>query len=227
MISNDSQETLAGLAITGLPSIDPMTSTLAAAAAGLGTGLSLIVAIGAQNAYVLRQGIRREHVGPIVAICAASDAVLIAAGVGGLGALVRSMPTAVTAIAWIGAAFLVTYGVLAARRAWRQQDHLAAEGTGEKSLRTAVLTCLALTWLNPHFYLDTVLLLGTVGNSYGSAHWSFALGAVTGSVLWFSGLGFGARRLGKVLARPKAWRVLDGVIAVTMIMLGVAMVARS
>jgi L-lysine exporter family protein LysE/ArgO len=206
-----------------------MSAPLTAAAAGLGTGLSLIVAIGAQNAYVLRQGVRREHVGPIVAICAASDAVLIAAGVGGLGALVRRLPTVVTTIAWIGAAFLVTYGLLAARRAWKQQDHLAADGAAEngRSLRTAVLTCLALTWLNPHVYLDTVLLLGTVGNSYGSAHWYFALGAVTGSVLWFSGLGFGAGRLGRVLARPKAWRVLDGVIAVTMITLGVAMAARA
>lgn len=206
-----------------------MTSSLAAAAAGLGTGLSLIVAIGAQNAYVLRQGVRREHVGPIVAICAASDALLIAAGVGGLGALVRRMPGVVTTIAWIGAAFLVTYGVLAARRAWKQHDHLdAAEaGAGDKPLRTAVLTCLALTWLNPHVYLDTVLLLGTVGNSYGSAHWYFAVGAIAGSVLWFSGLGFGARGLGRVLARPKAWRVLDGVIALTMITLGVAMAARS
>ena len=204
-----------------------MTTSLTAAAAGLGTGLSLIIAIGAQNAYVLRQGVRREHVGTIVTICAASDVALITAGVGGLGALVKSMPTAVTAIAWIGAAFLVTYGVLAARRAWKQQDHLAADGEGEKSLRTAVLTCLALTWLNPHVYLDTVLLLGTVGNSYGSAHWYFAAGAATGSILWFSGLGFGARRLGRVLARPQAWRVLDGVIAVTMITLGVAMAARS
>ncbi|MBW8802722.1 MAG: amino acid transporter [Catenulisporales bacterium] len=205
-----------------------MTTALTAAAAGLGTGLSLIVAIGAQNAYVLRQGVRREHVGTIVAICAVSDAVLIAAGVGGLGAVVRSMPTAVTVVAWIGAAFLVTYGVLAAGRAWRHSgDNLEAVGDAEKSLRTAVLTCLALTWLNPHVYLDTVLLLGTVGNSYGSAHWSFAAGAATGSVMWFSGLGFGAGRLGRVLARPRAWRVLDGVIAVTMITLGVAMAARA
>ena len=205
-----------------------MTTALTAAVAGLGTGLSLIVAIGAQNAYVLRQGVRREHVGTIVAICAVSDAVLIAAGIGGLGAVVRSMPTAVTVVAWTGAAFLVTYGVLAARRAWRQSgDQLEAFGDADRSLRTAVLTCLALTWLNPHVYLDTVLLLGTVGNGYGSAHWYFAAGAATGSVLWFSGLGFGAGRLGRVLARPRAWRVLDGVIAVTMITLGVAMAARA
>ena len=227
MIANDSQERLAGLGITRVSSICTMSSALAAAASGLGTGLSLIVAIGAQNAYVLRQGVRREHVGVIVTICAASDAVLISAGIGGLGALVRSMPTAVTVVAWIGAAFLVTYGVLAARRAWSQHDHLEVAGSAEKSLRTAVFTCLALTWLNPHVYLDTVLLLGTVGNSYGSARWFFALGAVTGSVLWFSGLGFGAGRLGRVLARPSAWRVLDGVIALTMVTLGVAMAARA
>jgi L-lysine exporter family protein LysE/ArgO len=199
----------------------------AALASGLVLGLGLIVAIGAQNAYVLRQGVRREHVGAIVTICAASDAVLIAAGIGGLGAVVRSMPTAVTVIAWIGAVFLVTYGVLAAKRAWKQSEHLDTGGDAEKSLRTAVLTCLALTWLNPHVYLDTVLLLGTVGNSYGARHWYFAAGAATGSVLWFSGLGFGAGRLGRVLSRPRAWRVLDGVIAVTMITLGVAMATRA
>jgi L-lysine exporter family protein LysE/ArgO len=170
-----------------------MIAPLAAAAAGFGTGMSLIVAIGAQNAFVLRQGLRREHVGPVVAICAASDAVLIAAGVGGLGAVVRSAPTVVTAIAWIGAAFLVCYGLLAAKRAWKHSDQLEVDGAGEQSLRTAVLTCLALTWLNPHVYLDTVLLLGTVGTSYGAAHWYFAAGATTGSVLWFSGLGFGGR----------------------------------
>ncbi|WP_344671001.1 LysE/ArgO family amino acid transporter [Catenulispora yoronensis] len=204
-----------------------MSTPLAAAAAGLGTGLSLIIAIGAQNAYVLRQGVRREHVGVIVTICAASDAVLIAAGIGGLGAVVRSVPTAVTVIAWIGAVFLVGYGVLAARRAWKQGEHLESDGAAEHSRRTAVLTCLALTWLNPHVYLDTVLLLGTVGNSYGSAHWAFAAGAVTASVLWFSGLGFGAGRLGRVLARPRAWRVLDAVIAVTMITIGVTMAARA
>ena len=138
----------------------------------------------------------------------------------------RAHPTAVDVVKFGGAAFLIGYGLLAARRAWRPSA-LAPSEKAPARLLEVLVTCLALTWLNPHVYLDTVLLLGTVGNSYGSAHWSFALGAVTGSVLWFSGLGFGAGRLGRVLARPKAWRVLDGVIAVTMIMLGVAMVARS
>ena len=202
-----------------------MTQPLLAAAAGFGTGLSLIVAIGAQNAFVLRQGVRREHVGVIVAICAASDAVLIAAGIGGLGAVVTAVPAALTVIAWGGAAFLVAYGLLAARRALRPAQLTATEGA-EQPLAAAVLTCLALTWLNPHVYLDTVLLLGSVGNGYDAGRWYFALGAALGSVLWFSGLGFGARVLRGLLARPHAWRVLDGVIAATMVSLGVAMAAR-
>ena len=208
-----------------------MTGALLSAAAGLGTGLSLIVAIGAQNVFVLRQGVRREHVGVVVAICAASDAVLIAAGIGGLGAVVAAAPTVVTVITWAGAAFLGTYGLLAARRAWRpaglDEPGGRAAADASKSLAAAVLTCLALTWLNPHVYLDTVLLLGSVGSSYASGRWYFALGAATASVLWFSGLGFGARGLGRVLAEPQAWRVLDGIIAATMVTLGVAMAARA
>jgi L-lysine exporter family protein LysE/ArgO len=202
-----------------------VTQALLTAAAGLGTGLSLIVAIGAQNAYVLRQGVRREHVGIIVAICAASDAALIAAGVGGLGAVVTTFPAVLVAITWGGAAFLVAYGLLAARRALRPAQLTAAEGP-EKPLAAAVLTCLALTWLNPHVYLDTVLFLGSVGNTYDEGRWYFALGAALGSVLWFSGLGFGARGLGRILARPHAWQVLDGIIAATMLTLGVTMAAR-
>jgi len=202
---------------------------LTAGLAGLGTGLSLIVAIGAQNAYVLRQGLRREHVGVIVAICTVSDAVLIAAGIGGLGALVRQWPRAVAGVALIGGAFLICYGLRAAVRALRPDklDAARADGAGSGSIRTAVLTCLALTWLNPHVYLDTVLLLGSAGNSYGSGRWFFAVGAATGSALWFSGLGFGARRLARFFARPRAWSVLDGVIAVTMMVLGTAMLARA
>ncbi|MEW1862407.1 LysE/ArgO family amino acid transporter [Streptomyces sp. NPDC088194] len=203
-----------------------MHAALLAALAGLGTGLTLIVAIGAQNAFVLRQGIRREHVPAVVGICAASDAVLIAAGIGGVGTVVRRWPTAVTATGWIGGAFLVTYGVLAARRVLRPQRLSAAEGTGA-SARTAVLTCLALTWLNPHVYLDTLLLLGSVANSYGGARWPFGAGAVTASVLWFSGLGFGARLLRRPFARPGSWRVLDAVIAVSMVCLGVMMATRA
>jgi L-lysine exporter family protein LysE/ArgO len=203
-----------------------MSENMVAAAAGLGTGLSLIVAIGAQNAFVLRQGLRRRHVGPVVALCAACDAILIAAGVGGLGAAVRHWPRALALLAWIGGAFLICYGLLAARRALRPA-RLEAQDGAEGSLGAALLTCLALTWLNPHVYLDTVLLLGSAGNSYGSARWFFAAGAATGSVVWFTTLGYGARRLAGLFARPRAWRVLDGVIAVTMTVLGTAMLARA
>jgi len=202
---------------------------LTAGLAGLGTGLSLIVAIGAQNAYVLRQGLRRSHVGVIVAICTLSDAVLIAAGIGGLGALVRQWPRAVAGVALIGGLFLISYGLRAAMRVLRPDklEATRADGAGSGSIRAAVLTCLALTWLNPHVYLDTVLLLGSAGNSYGAGRWYFAAGAATGSAIWFSGLGFGARRLARFFARPRAWSVLDGIIAVTMMVLGTAMLARA
>lgn len=207
-----------------------MHPDLLALAAGLGTGLSLIVAIGAQNAYVLRQGLRREHVPAIVAVCALSDLLLIAAGVAGLGALVRVRPGVLTAVAWAGAAFLVGYGLLAARRALRPGSLAAAdEGAGAggvdggRSMRGSVLTCMGLTWLNPHVYLDTVLLLGSVAAGYGTHRWLFAVGAGAASVLWFCGLGFGARFARPVFARPGAWRVLDSVIAVTMVVIGVRM----
>jgi L-lysine exporter family protein LysE/ArgO len=202
-----------------------MPEALLAAVAGLGTGLSLIVAIGAQNAFVLRQGIRREHVPAIVAICALSDAALIALGISGIGSVVKVWPGAVTVVSWVGGAFLICYGLLAARRALRPARLEPGEDTG-RSLRAGVLTCLALTWLNPHVYLDTVLLLGSVANSYGTERWSFGTGAVAASVLWFTGLGFGARLLGRLFARPGAWRVLDIVIAFTMTALGVVMIGR-
>jgi len=206
-----------------------MREVLIAALAGLGTGLSLIVAIGAQNAFVLRQGIRREHVPAIVAICAVSDAVLIAAGIGGVGTVLRHFPSAVTAIAWAGGAFLIGYGALAARRALRPATALTADGGAAvgMSLRGAVLTCLAMTWLNPHVYLDTLLLLGSVANGYGGGRWPFGVGAATGSVVWFSGLGFGARLLRRPFSRPAAWRILDACIAATMVTLGVVMLSRT
>ena len=202
-----------------------MPGTLLAVTAGLGTGLSLIVAIGAQNAFVLRQGIRREHVPAVVAICALSDAVLIAAGISGIGAVVKAWPGAVSVVTWIGGAFLICYGLLAARRALRPAG-LAPGGDAGRSLRASVLTCLALTWLNPHVYLDTVLLLGSVANSYGADRWAFGGGAVVASVLWFAGLGFGGRLLGGLFARPGAWRALDILIACTMTVLGVVMIGR-
>ncbi|MER7488026.1 LysE/ArgO family amino acid transporter [Streptomyces sp. NPDC126497] len=203
-----------------------MSSSLTTAVAGFGTGLSLIVAIGAQNAFVLRQGVRRDAVLAVVGICALSDAVLIALGVGGVGAVVVAWPGALTAVGWIGGAFLLGYGVLAARRVFRPAaTGLEAEGEAAGSRRRAVLTCLAMTWLNPHVYLDTVFLLGSVAADHGPLRWTFGLGAVLASVCWFAALGFGARLLSRFLTRPAAWRVLDGLVAVTMIVLGLTLVA--
>jgi L-lysine exporter family protein LysE/ArgO len=192
---------------------------LAAAAAGFGTGLSLIVAIGAQNAFVLRQGARREAVLTVVGICSLSDAVLIAAGVGGMGAVVVARPGALTVIGVVGGLFLLGYGALAARRVLRP-GAMKVEGTPERSRRRAVLTCLAMTWLNPHVYLDTVFLLGSVAAHRGPLRWSFGLGAALASLCWFAALGLGARPLGRLLTRPSAWRVLDGLVAATMLTMG-------
>nr|WP_203606694.1 LysE family transporter [Streptomyces sp. SID11385] len=191
--------------------------------------MSLIVAIGAQNAFVLRQGARRQAVLAVVGICAASDAVLIALGVAGLGAVVTAWPVALTAVGLAGGGFLLCYGALAARRALRPAgpQALTARGAAVGSVRTAVLTCLALTWLNPHVYLDTVLLLGSVASDRGSLRWVFALGAMLASLVWFAGLGYGARLLGTVLARPGAWRLLDGLVAATMLVMGGSLLVRT
>jgi L-lysine exporter family protein LysE/ArgO len=196
-----------------------------AALAGLALGLSLIIAIGAQNAFVLRQGLRREHVLLVVAICALSDVALIAFGIGGGGLLFTALPWLVEVVRWVGAAFLLLYGLFAARRALRPAP-LASEDAGPAKTASALAvaaTCLALTWLNPHVYLDTVLLLGSVANTHGDARWAFGVGAGVGSILWFSTLGFGARLLAPMFARPIAWRVLDGIIAVVMIVLAVSL----
>ncbi|HEX3788283.1 MAG TPA: LysE/ArgO family amino acid transporter [Pseudonocardiaceae bacterium] len=203
-----------------------MGNVLLTAAAGFGTGLSLIVAIGAQNAFVLRQGIRRDSVLIVVAICAASDAVLIALGVGGVGALVREWPTALAVVRVIGGTFLVCYGILAARRVVRP-DALRVVGPSAGSRRRAVLTCLALTWLNPHVYLDTVLLLGSVAASHGALRWDFGAGALVASVCWFTALGFGARLLTGFFARPSSWRILDALVAATMITIGTILLIGS
>ncbi|MEU4668106.1 LysE family transporter [Amycolatopsis sp. NPDC023774] len=193
-----------------------------ALAAGFGTGLSLIVAIGAQNTFVLQQGLRGGAVKRLIVVCALSDVVLIAVGVSGIGAVLRRWPAAITAIGVVGGAFLVTYGFLGARRAMRP-GALTTSVLEPVSPRRTVLAGLALTWLNPHVYLDTVLL-GSVAAGQGGGRWVFGIGAALASAVWFSALGLGARRLAGVFARPAAWRVLDGLIAVTMTALGVSMV---
>lgn len=209
---------------------------MAAALAGLGLGLSLIIAIGAQNVFVLRQGIRREHVLAVVIVCAVSDAVLIAAGIAGLGALLEVVPWLIDVVRWAGAAFLVGYGMLAARRAWRPSGALTvgeqpagdeqapASASPPARLRGVLLTALALTWLNPHVYLDTVFLLGSIASTWEEQRWLFGAGAMLGSVLWFTALGFGARYLGRWLSTPRAWRWLDAGIAVVMVAIAVSLV---
>lgn len=210
--------------------------------AGLGLGLSLIIAIGAQNVFVLRQGIRREHVLAVVVICAASDALLIIAGVAGLGALIAAAPWLVPVARWAGAAFLIVYAVLAARRAWRGGGHLIATESedavadaagpasasritaGSTRLIPVILTALALTWLNPHVYLDTVLMLGSIAATYGAERWLFAAGAIAASVLWFTALGFGARYLGRWLRTERSWRIVDALIAVVMVVIAVGLI---
>ncbi len=225
---------------------DPARSVEAVSSflAGLGLGFSLIVAIGAQNLFVLRQGIRRRQVLLTATICAVSDALLIVLGVSGIGLVLQLVPWLFDAVRWAGAAFLVGYGALAGRRAWRGEGEALqvgvdprspagadgvppAAGEGAVTTRTRVapvaLTALALTWLNPHVYLDTVFLLGAVANAHGEGRWVFAAGATTASLIWFFGLALGARLLSGLLATARAWRVLDAVIAVVMVALGIGL----
>ncbi len=226
--------------------------------AGLGLSLSLIIAIGAQNVFVLRQGLRREHLLMVVVVCAASDILLIALGVSGIGLAITGVPWLVSAARWAGAAFLVGYGLVAARRAWRPAGEglvaepsappIARDGApvGEQAgpsappatqsgpvavasatardeaagtARAVLVAVLAVTWLNPHVYLDTVFLMGAVASTHGDARWVFAAGAMTGSILWFAALGAGARLLAGPLGRPHAWRLVDAGVAGVMLVL--------
>jgi L-lysine exporter family protein LysE/ArgO len=222
--------------------------------------LSLIVAIGAQNAFVLRQGLRRAHVGPVVTVCTVSDIVLIVAGVTGIGAIVKHAAWALQAARWLGVAFLAWYGLSSAWRARRPSalsvppdgtpavastgvastgvastgvastgvastavasTGVASTGVAGAGLAATLSRTLALTWLNPHVYLDTVVLIGSIATTHGpSGRWLFALGAAVASTLWFAGLGFGARFAAPLLTTPRAWQVLDLLIAATM--LGIA-----
>ncbi|GIF72769.1 LysE/ArgO family amino acid transporter [Asanoa siamensis] len=190
--------------------------------AGFANSLALIAAIGAQNAFVLRQGLRREHVWAVVITCAASDALLIALGVAGMGTAIADRPMLLQVAKWCGAAFLLAYAVLAARRAARPAAALHAGAARPATLRATLVACLAFTYLNPHVYLDTVLLLGAVASQHRH-QWVFAAGAVAASAVWFAALGGGARKLAPVLARPGAWRVLDGVVAAVMVAIAVGL----
>jgi L-lysine exporter family protein LysE/ArgO len=192
------------------------SGALPALIAGLVFGLSLIVAIGAQNTFVLRQGALREHVVTVVVICSVSDAILIAAGVGGASAAVTGRVWLLTVVRVLGAALLFAYGALAARRALHQATITDGPRTTGSSRAAVIAACLAFTWLNPAVYLDTVVLLGSVANSRPGHQWWFGGGATLGSILWFAALAFGAGLLAPVLARPGAWRVLDAFVAAIM-----------
>ena len=203
-----------------------MTSIVPAAVSGFLLGASLIIAIGAQNAFILRQGLLRQHVFVLCLICALSDAVLIAAGVAGLGTLIASSPRLIEVVTVGGGIFLLSYAVLAARRAFKPEALIAAK-SGKGSLKAAVAACLAFTFLNPHVYLDTVLLLGSLSAAYGgAARTAFGAGAALASFAWFFGLGYGARLLQPVFAKPAAWRVLDIVIALVMTAIAIGLLSR-
>ena len=204
-----------------------LVDALAPTVAGLGFGLSLIIAIGAQNAFVLRQGLRSEYVGTVTLICIVSDTILIGLGVAGLGSLVHRAPLLLDVVRVAGALFLLGYAALAARRALGPGALVVQASNGAQPHRQVVATGLALTWLNPHVYLDTVLLLGTIAGTHGDGRWWFGLGATIGSALWFSLLAYGARRLRPVFARAAAWRVLDALIATTMTAIAISLLRGS
>jgi L-lysine exporter family protein LysE/ArgO len=195
-----------------------------AALSGFLLGASLIIAIGAQNAFILRQGLLRRHVFMLCLICASADAVLIALGVGGLGTLISQVPALIMAVTISGALFLASYAVIAFRRALHPEVMKAAADQGA-SMGAAVAACLAFTFLNPHVYLDTVLLLGSLSAQFqGSARLAYGVGAASASFAWFFSLGYGARLLQPLFARPAAWRVLDVIIGVVMAALAISLV---
>lgn len=196
---------------------------LAVGLAGLLTGWGLIVAIGAQNAFVLRQGLRQEHVGAVVAFCVVSDVLLIGLAVAGIGAALEQWPALLPLARWGGGLFIIGYGLHAARRAFRPAAMRAKDGA-ETTLGRALTVVAALTWLNPHLYLD-MMLLGTIANSHGSSgRWWFFVGLMIASISWFTALGYGARLLKPFFAKPRSWQILDTAIAVVMIVLGLSLI---
>lgn len=189
---------------------------------GFLTGLSLIIAIGAQNAFVIRQGLMRQHVLLIVAICAISDAALIFLGTGGLGTLIQSKPSLLEFIRWFGVIYLTWFGIRSIRSAFKSQSLNAGEGAAISKSKIAT-TCLALTFFNPHVYLDTVILLGSIANQFEEDRWFFAIGAAVASVVWFSSIGFGARAASRFMSKPIFWKILDSVIAAVMFTIAITL----
>lgn len=191
---------------------------------GFGLSLSLILAVGAQNAFVLKQGLRREFVLPIVVFCTISDAILMGLGVFGFAALTTAMPALAPVMLWFGAAFVFVYGMLSFRRAWQGGDTLDPASSTKGSLRAAMIFCFAITWLNPHVYLDTVLLVGSVASRFADHSVAFWAGTLSGSALFFVALGYGARLLAPMMSKPIAWRVLEVVIGVVMVVIAAGLV---
>ena len=191
--------------------------------AGFALGFSLILAIGAQNAFVLRQGVRREHVFPLCLTCAVSDAILIAAGVAGFGTLAQLLPWFEPVMRYGGAIFLTWYGLRSLQSAWRGGAVMDVAEGQRASLRSVLLTVLAFTWLNPHVYLDTVVLIGSISAQYDD-RLAFALGAMLSSFVFFFSLGYGAGVLSPIFARPRAWQVLDVLIGVVMLAIALKLV---
>ena len=201
----------------GSASLLPASFGMTPVLTGFGTGLGLIVAIGAQNAWVLRQGVRREHIGLVIAICSLSDLVLISFGTGAIRVVTGPAPWVLEVLRWGGVVYLAAFAVSSFRSALRPG---ALEQSAARPAASVAATTLALTWLNPHVYLDTVLMLGTVTNDFGPARWWAAAGACAASIVWFTGLGLGARALSRPLSSPRTWRVVD--VLVGCVMLGVA-----
>lgn len=194
---------------------------------GFFSGLALIIAVGSQNAFVLRQALRREHRLPIAAICIAADTTLIFAGVAGLGALIQAHAGLLSLVRYGGAAFLLVYGAMALRRAWQGGQLLVASGAC-MTRWGAILACLGFTFLNPHFYLDTVILLGALANQHGDdGRWIFGYGAALASLLWFVALAYGASYLAPLFRKASSWRVLDTLIGVTMLSLALSLLIQA
>jgi L-lysine exporter family protein LysE/ArgO len=196
---------------------------MSALIAGFLTGLSLIVAIGAQNAYVLRMGLSKHHVTVVVVICTVSDITLILSGIGGIGGIVKSAPSSLQILRWVGVVYLSYFAIRSFLKA-AKPGSLSPSDADKPSLRVAVATTLAFTFLNPHVYIDTVLLIGSIGNQYGHSRWIFATGAGASSVLWFSTIGFGARYASRFMAKPITWRILDSIIGVVIVLVALKLV---
>ena len=185
---------------------------------GFLTGLSLVIAIGAQNAFVIRQGLTKKFVGLTVLICAFSDALLIALGASGLGALIKSNSSILEIVRWFGVSYLLWFAIKSARLIFNQ-EFLDSSGEASANRKSVILTVLALTFLNPHVYLDTVILLGSISSQFGSDKWFFVLGAILASFIWFTAIGFGAKSASRFMSQPIFWKILDSIIAVIMLSL--------